>query len=422
MTQSAGHEQTSLSSDLSREEEEINETRPIDSKDELLRRVPAYILCLFVLIGLIWFFVDRSALQRAELEEQDRAPVIKVATAYRGDIGSYIEALGTVTPVAGINLYPQISGRIDAVHYVEGQMVQRGDPILDIDPRPYQAQLEQVQGSLQRDKGLLRQAEMDLSRYQEAFSEQAIARQTLDDQRELVEQYKGTVRNDVGQVDYAQVQLSYCHITAPIDGRLGLRLVDPGNTAFAGGSSPLAVLTQLRPITVVFSVAEDFLPALRAEVLHHGGLQVDAYDRELKKKLAVGRLLTLDNQIDTSTGTVRFRAQFDNSGLSLYPNQFVNARLLVKTLHNVTLIPTGTIQRNGTETFVYVISAGVSHLHKVAELATEGSVTAVSNLNAGDIVATTGFDRLQDGAPVLISSGSEDSDQDEAPNAVGRKP
>jgi multidrug efflux system membrane fusion protein len=329
-------------------------------------------------------------------------PNIRTATVGRGNIGQYIEALGTVTPLATVNLYSQVNGQVVAVHYVEGQTVDRGDPLVDIDPRPYEAQLQQYQGQLERDQALLKQAEIDLERYREARSVDAVPKQTFDDQLQTVEQYRGAVKNDIGQVKYGEVQLSYCHLTAPISGRVGLRLVDPGNTVFSGGSSPIAVINQLQPVTVVFNVAEDNLDQVRSEITHRHALSVEAYDRSRLTRIATGKLLTLDNQVDTSTGTIRFRGQFENSDLALFPNQFVNARLLVKTLTNQTLVPTAAVQHNGTQAFVYLVSDGAVHLKSVTEIATEGETAAVEGLQAGDVVATSGFDKIQDGTRVAV--------------------
>jgi multidrug efflux system membrane fusion protein len=292
------------------------------------------------------------------------------------------------------------------VHYVEGQMIHLGDPLIDVDPRPYEAQLKQAQGTLQRDRGVLAQAEMDLARYKDASAQQAISRQTYEDQIQTVEQGQGTVQNDIGQVEYAQVQLSYCHLSSPINGRVGLRLVDPGNVIFSGGSNPLVVITQLAPITVVFNVAEDDLNQVRNEILHRSSLVVDVFDRSQQTKLATGKLLTLDNQIDTTTGTVRFRGQFANTDLRLYPNQFVNARLLVKTLQNAILIPTAAVQHNGTQAFVYIASGNTVKLRNIEELTNEDQVAAVTGINSGEVVPITGFDKLQDGARVIVEGSA----------------
>ena len=340
--------------------------------------------------------------------DQPAVVTIKAATVREGDIGIHVDAIGTVTPLSTVSVYSQVTGNVIAVNYREGQMVRKGQSLIEIDPRPYEAQLKQAEGTLQHDQGLLKQAEIDLARYQKASALNAIARQTLEDQEQAVEQYKGTVKNDEGQVDYQQVQLSYCHITAPASGRVGLRLVDPGNTIFSGNSNALVVVTQLQPITVVFNVAEDNLSQLRSQILHRTGLPVDAFDRSQMNKLATGRLLTIDNQVDTTTGTIRFRAQFDNQDLALYPNQFVNARLLVSTLHNTLLIPSAAVQRNGVQAFVYKVSNNTASIQNIVEQTTDGNVSAVQGLKPGDTVSLTGFDKLQDGTKVEIQESPQE--------------
>jgi multidrug efflux system membrane fusion protein len=361
---------------------------------------------VLALLAVGIFFVVRRGKTTDKAQAPNAVPVanINVATVQRGDIGSYIEALGTVTPMATVNLYSQVAGIVTAVNYKEGQLVRRGDALIDIDPRPYEAQLKEAQGTLERDRAVLKQAEMDLARYQQASAQDAVARQTYEDQQSAVEQDRGTVNNDVGQVEYAQVQLSYCHLASPINGRVGLRLVDPGNTIFSGGTSPIVVVTQLQPITVVFDVAEDNLDQVRGEITRRRSLAVDAYDRSQQVKIASGKLLTLDNQIDTSTGTVRFRGAFDNAGLTLFPNQFVNARMLVKTLQNVLLVPNAAVQRNGTQAFVYVVNGDTVQVRNVNELVNESDRSAITGLNEGETVAITGFDKLQDGAKVHVQS------------------
>jgi multidrug efflux system membrane fusion protein len=365
----------------------------------------------------------KGAADKAAQVEPAQITTVKTATAHLGSIGYYIEALGTVTPQATVNLYSQINGRVVAVHYVEGQMVHRGDPLIDIDPRPYEAQLKEAQGTLQHDRGVLDQAEMDFARYKDASTQQAITRQSYEDQEKIVEQYKGTVQNDIGQVEYAEVQLTYCHLVSPINGRVGLRLIDPGNTVFSGSSNSIVVITQLQPVTVVFNVAADDLDQVRSEILHRASLPVDALDRSQQRKIATGKLLTLDNQIDTSTGTVRFRGQFDNNDLALYPNQFVNARLLVKTLQNAVLIPTAAVQRNGTKAFVYVVSGDTVKMRAITELTTENDQAAVVGLNPGEVVPITGFDKLQEGSKVTIqadqSMGAQSSARQAQPSQAG---
>ncbi len=339
---------------------------------------------------------------------QPAVVTIKAATVREGDIGIHVDAIGTVTPLSTVSIYSQVTGKVIAVNYREGQMVRKGQSLIEIDPRPYEAQLKQAEGTLEHDQGLLKQAEIDLARYQKASALNAIAKQTLEDQEQAVEQYKGTVKNDEGQVDYQRVQLSYCHITAPASGRVGLRLVDPGNTIFSGNSNALVVVTQLQPITVVFNVAEDNLPQLRSQILHRTGLPVDAFDRSQMNKIATGRLLTIDNQVDTTTGTIRFRAQFDNQDLALYPNQFVNARLLVSTLHNTLLIPSAAVQRNGVQAFVYKVSNNTASIQNIVEQTTDGNISAVQGLKPGDTVSLTGFDKLQDGTKVEIQESPQE--------------
>jgi multidrug efflux system membrane fusion protein len=341
---------------------------------------------------------------------ESRAVIIHTGVASEGDIGVYIDALGTVTPISTINIYSQVSGRVVAVHYREGQTVRKGDSLLEIDPRPYEAQLQQAEGLLDRDRGILKQAEIDLTRYKEALAEHAVAKQILDDQEQLVVQDQGTVKYDLGQVENAKVQLSYCYISSPISGRVGLRLVDSGNLVASGTSSPLLVVTQLQPITVVFNVSEDHLGEVQSRLRQHTPLVVDAFDRAAQTKVATGTLLTLDNQIDTSTGTVRFRGEFTNRDLALFPNQFVNARLLVHSLKGVVLVPSAAIQRNGTQAFVFVVNSNNTiSIRNVAERSTDGNATAVEGLHAGERVALSSFDKLQDGTPVTIVQRTDDT-------------
>ncbi len=336
---------------------------------------------------------------------QGAAAAITVGQSTAGDMNVYVDALGTVTPIYTVTVYSQITGRVMAVYYREGQIVAKGDPLIDIDPRPYQATLTQAEGSLEHDQGLLAEARIDLQRYQTAFAKNAIAKQQVDDQEQVVVQDEGTVKADQGTVAYDQVQLSYCHIVAPISGRVGLRLVDPGNTIFSGSSSTLVVITQLRPITVVFNVSEDDLPQVQSQLRGGHKLEVDAYDRADEKKIEAGRLTSLDNQVDTATGTVKFRAEFQNKTLSLFPNQFVNARLLVKTLRNVTLVPVAAVQHNGTNAFVYVVKPdNTVAVQQITALTSNDQTTAVQGLNPGAKLATSGFDRLENGAAVLARS------------------
>jgi multidrug efflux system membrane fusion protein len=289
------------------------------------------------------------------------------------------------------------------VHYREGQLLQKGDALIDIDPQPYQAQLLQAEGALERDTNVLAQARMDLERYRTAWAGNGIPRQLLDDQEKIVLQDQGTVKNDQGTVNYDQVQLSYCHITAPIAGRVGLRLVDPGNVAQAGGSTVLAVITQEQPTTVIFTMAEDSLGQVKARMRKVKTLPVEAMDRTQTTKIATGKLFTIDNQIDTTTGTIKLRALFDNHNGALFPNQFVNTRLLVNTLEGVTLVPTAAVQHNGQVAFLYVIANGTASVRNITTGVADGGMTVVEGINPGEIVATSSFDKLQSGSKVLMS-------------------
>jgi multidrug efflux system membrane fusion protein len=384
------------------------------------RTAPLIVSAIAVSVGL---FLLVRIFPRPAAKPVAAAPIatIHVAKARSGDIGVYVEALGTVTPLSTVNIYSQVAGVVTAVHYTEGQMIKSGEPLIDVDPRPYEAQLQEAQGTLDHDQGLLAQAKIDLTRYREASVNQSIARQQLEDQEQTVAQYSGTVKNDLGQVKYAQVQLGYCRITAPVSGRLGLRLVDRGNTIFAGSTTPLLVITQLQPITVVFNVAEDNLEQVREQVLNPMALPVEALDRTQQKLLAHGHLLAFDNQVDTTTGTVRFRAEFDNRDMSLFPNQFVNARLLVKTLKNVVLVPSAAVQRNGTQTFVYVQNGASVKSRPVKEIATEADSSAVEGLAAGEVVAITGFDKLDDGARVTVQAAPSSASAPAATKPLSEK-
>lgn len=325
-------------------------------------------------------------------------------TAQQGDIGVYVDAIGTVTPVYTSSITSQVNGMVTAVHFKEGQLVRKGDPLIEIDSRPYRATLAQAQGILERDQGLLDQAKMNLARYQAAWARNAIPKQTLDDQEKLVQQIQGTVHNDQGVVQYDQIQVDFCNIVSPIPGRIGLRLVDPGNVVQANGTTALAVVTQIQPITVVFTIAEDNLGQIQPRLQQRGKLEVDAFDRTDQRQLAKGTLLTLDNQIDTTTGTVKARASFANKDSSLFPNQFVNTRLLVKTLVGATLIPTAAIQHNGQAAFVYVLANNKAHMRPITEGVIDGQRAQVERINPGDVLATSSFDKLQDGATVAINN------------------
>lgn len=377
------------------------------------------VLALLVSLFLVLYLVQRE--KRAPTPPAPSA--VSAAQAHAGDISVYVSALGTVTPLTTINVYSQVTGRVEAVHYVEGQMVRRGAPLIDIDPRPYQSTLAQAQGNLRHDTGVLAEAQMDLKRYQAAFARNGISRQQVEDQAQAVVQDQGTVEADQGTVGYDQVQLAYCHIVSPVSGRVGLRLVDPGNTVFAGSGSTLVVVTQLQPITVVFDVAEDQLPAVQSELTGGQTLSVDAFDRADEQQLDSGTLTAYDNEIDPTTGTVRLRARFPNAKLTLFPNQFVNARLLLRTLHQATLVPTAAVQYNGSDSFVYVVQAnGTARVQPVTVQTSNDTDTAVQGIAPGTSVVTSGFERIENGAHIVVEAPAPAAAPAAAPTAIPAAP
>lgn len=332
------------------------------------------------------------------------ATPIETATVATEPMSVYIDAIGTVTPERTASIYSQVSGQLLAVNYTEGQLVHQGQSLVEVDPRPYQALLDQANGALARDRALLHQAQVDAQRYQDALSRNAISKQTVFDQQAAVEQYKASIQNDEGSVKYYEVQLSYCHIVAPFSGRIGLRLVDPGNTIFSGSSNTLAIVTQLDPITVVFSIPEDDVQRVQDQMRRAHTMKVELFDRTQNQKIAAGSLLAFDNEIDTTTGTVKFRARFRNPSGSLFPNQFVNARLLVNTLAAAQVLPTSVIQYNGQQAFVYVVDepTGTVRLQNITVINEANDKSALEGLPAGTVVAASNFDRLQDGAKVMM--------------------
>lgn len=398
-----------------------NEKSPLGSEHQLPTSSPsqhkgvkAAVWIILLLIFAVGFVLVLRQHEDSTKTSSSRSPrggggpvTLTAATAQKGDIGDYLDSIGTVTPVYTASITSQVNGIVTTVHYTEGQIVRKGDALIDIDPRPYQATLLQAQGTLERDQNVLGQAKMDLERYQVAWARNAIPKQTLDDQAKLVLQTEGTVKLDQGVVQYDQVQLDYCHITAPINGRVGLRLVDPGNVVQASGGLTLAVITQMHPITVIFTISEDNLTQVQQRLRKNAKLRVDAYDRAGQKKIESGTLLTLDNLIDTTTGTVKARGSFENKDSIMFPNEFVNVRLLVDTVHGATLIPASAIQHNGQAAFVYVLQDNTAHMRSIKTGVTDGGTTEVTGIDPGDVVANSSFEKLQDNAKVVIvSSGS----------------
>jgi len=360
--------------------------------------------CLVAVIAYVFW----SNSGRAQSRAAPQAPVavaqsVPVATvaAKTGSIPVYLTGLGAVTPINTVTVKTQVNGQLLSVQYQEGQLVRRGDLLAEIDPRPFQAQLTQFEGQLVRDQALLDNARLDLKRFTVLVEENSIPRQQYDTQVSLVHQLEGTVKNDQGLIEGVKVQLIYTRITAPVSGRVGLRLVDPGNFVQTTDTTGLVVITQLQPITVVFTIPEDNIPSVVDKLKRGARLPVEAYDRALQHRLATGYLLTIDNEVDPTTGTIKLRAQFPNEDNALFPNQFVNARLLVETQHDATLIPTRAIQRNAQGAFVYLVKPDQTvAMQKISVGTTNGDMTAVEGLKAGDVIAADNFDRLRDGVKI----------------------
>lgn len=384
-------------------------------------KVIAWIILLLVVVVVAWLLLrhHEDTATAAKSPRGGGGPVtLTTTTAQKGDIGVYLDSIGTVTPVYSSSITSQVNGIVTAVHYKEGQIETKGDPLIDIDPRTYEATLLQAQGTLERDENVLGQAKMDLERYKDAWARNAIPKQTLDDQEKIVLQDQGTVKLDQGVVEFDKIQVEYCHITAPITGKVGLRLVDPGNVVQSSGTLTLAVITQMQPITVIFTISEDNLGQVQTRLRTNAVLTVDAFDRAGQKKIASGKLLTLDNLIDTTTGTVKARGAFENKDLMLFPNEFVNVRLLVDTLHGATLIPASAIQHNGQADFVYVLQDNTAHMRSIKSGVTDAGKTEVTGINPGDVLANSSFDKLQDNSKVVVAGTGKPASGNSAGSAA----
>jgi membrane fusion protein, multidrug efflux system len=392
----------------------LDKPAPSKRKSKTGRRLG--LLVLVAGVGAAWWYYYRG---REPQQEQTQAPApqqrggrfnpyanampVVVAPATTGDIDITLNALGTVTSLATVTIMSQISGYLTAVDYQEGQVVKQGDLLAEIDDRPYKLALQNAQGALARDEAMLQSAELDLKRYQDLAKTNAVPRQQLDQQVALVDQDKANILSDQAQIDTQKLNIVYCHIIAPVSGRVGIRLVDPGNYVTPQSTTGLVVITQFQPITVIFPVAEDYLPQITKRLKEVQSLPVTAFDRSNVAKLATGELKILDNQIDTTTGTLKLRAQFANDDEALFPNQFVNVTLLVDTLKGATVMPTAAVQRGAPGTFVYLLNKDQTvTVQKVKLGPSSGERVAVEEgLSVGDKVVIDGADKLRNGAKVV---------------------
>jgi multidrug efflux system membrane fusion protein len=369
-------------------------------------------LGLAVVAGAGWYITTQMTTTQPTAARggrfgQGQATPVGIATAAKGDIPIVIKALGTVTPLATVTIKTQITGQLVQVEFTEGQAVKQGDLLAVVDPRPYEVALQNANGTLAKDEALLKNAQIDLQRYQTLVKQDSIARQQFDTQAALVRQYEAQLITDRAVVDNAKLNLAYTRITAPITGRIGLRLVDKGNYVTMGDASGICVITQVQPISVLFTIPEDALPPVRKRLREGAELPVTVLDRAQKNQLGQGKLATIDNQIDTTTGTVKLRAQFDNEDETLFPNQFVNVRLLSDTVKGATVVPVAAIQRGQPGTFVYLVKADDTVAIRVIETgATDGEkIAVVKGLEVGEQVVIDGVDRLRDGAKIRRPGG-----------------
>lgn len=378
--------------------------RPSSSKPRAGVSIASRFVALLVVAALCNFLLGCSTADSKQQKAQaagPRAVSVAVAPVQRQDVPVYLSGLGAVTAFNTANIKSRVDGQIMKVNVREGQNVTAGELLIEIDARPYQVQLEQMQAQLFRDQAQLRDAKLNLDRYTALIPSGSIAQQQVDTQKALADQLEGTVRTDQAQIDNAKLQIVYCHITAPFNGRVGLRQVDPGNIIHAADTNPMLILTQLQPIAVIFTLPEDVLPRV-AQRMKQATLEVDAFSRDDQTKLSAGKLLTIDNEIDPTTGTAKLKAVFDNKDNQLWPNQFVNADLLLETRKNSTVLPTAAILRGPQGTFVYAVNPDKTVQDRVVTVSlTQGNTTVItSGLNPGDVVVTDGQDKLQRGSRI----------------------
>ncbi|WP_213769927.1 efflux RND transporter periplasmic adaptor subunit [Bradyrhizobium sp. dw_78] len=384
------------------------------------RFVVTGLVLLLIVAGIVWWARNQSEPEQARGGRNGAPMSIVPEVVGKGDIGINLNALGTVTSLATVTVRTQISGYLMKIVFKEGDEIKKGDLLAEIDSRPYEAALAQAQGNLARDEALLKGAQVDLARYQGLAAQNAVPRQTLDTQVALVAQDEGTVQADRAAVNAAQVNLNYCRILSPLDGRVGLRQVDQGNYVTPGDASGLVVITQLKPISVLFTVPEDNLPAISKRLQEGAVLPAAALDRSSTSKIADGTLQTFDSQIDPTTGTIKLRAQFPNETETLYPNQFVNIRLLLDTHKGVTTMSTAGVQRGVPGTFVYLVNADSTVSVRKVELGiTDGDrIEVVSGLQPGDRIVVDGADKLRDGAKINVRSEADSNAPSTGPGAT----
>jgi multidrug efflux system membrane fusion protein len=375
---------------------------------EKRKRGPWVWIILLCLLAGGAYYLSRGSSQNTQDASKGAAkkgfgavPVV-TATARKGDMDLFLDGLGTAQALNTVTVHTRVDGEIMKVAFTEGQFVKQGDLLIQVDPRPYQVQLEQAEGQLARDQAMLENAKIDLERYRILWGQDSIPKQQYDTQVATVHQDDGTVKSDQAAVDTAKLQLVYCKITSPLTGRIGLRLVDQGNIIHATDTGGVAVITQLQPITVVFNIREDDVPRVLKKLYAHIRMRVDAYDHDIRNKIATGELLTVDSSIDVNSSTLRFKAVFPNTDNALFPNQFVNARLLIDTERNAIIVPTAAIQRSPQSVYVYVVkSDNTVDMRNVQLGPVEGDQTCIrSGVQAGEVVVTEGVDKLQPGSKV----------------------